>query len=124
VGDARGAVWAALAASVGTLVCCALPSALVLLGLGTTVAAAVSAAPWLVVLSKHKVWVFLLAGALIAGSRVYAWRLSLRRTPAGVSCPTRLGQVTRTVWWISASLYGSAFFVAFVLGPLLAWSDG
>lgn len=122
--DARGAVWAAFVASLGTLVCCALPSALVFLGLGTTVAAAVSAAPWLVVLSKHKVWVFLVAGILIAWSRLYAWRPTLRGGPVGVSCPTALGKVTRTVWWISASLYASAFFVAFVLGPLLAWSDG
>ena len=36
----------------GTLVCCALPSLLVSLGLGSTVAALVGAAPWLVTLSQ------------------------------------------------------------------------
>jgi hypothetical protein len=40
--------------SFGTLLCCALPSLLVLLGLGATVASLLSAAPWLVSLSHHK----------------------------------------------------------------------
>ena len=44
--------------SFGTLLCCALPSLLVLLGLGATVASFLSAVPWLVVLSRHKTWVF------------------------------------------------------------------
>jgi len=33
--------------SIGTLLCCALPSLLVLFGLGATVASVLSAAPWL-----------------------------------------------------------------------------
>ena len=69
--EPRAAVWSALVAAFGTLVCCALPSLLVLLGFGSTVAAAVSATPWLVVLSQNKEWVFLLSGLLIMGSRLY-----------------------------------------------------
>jgi len=42
-----------LFSSVGTLLCCALPSVLVLAGLGATVASTLSALPWLVVLSHH-----------------------------------------------------------------------
>jgi hypothetical protein len=37
-----------LFSSFSTLICCALPSVLVLLGMGTTVASLLSAAPWLV----------------------------------------------------------------------------
>lgn len=37
-----------LFASLGTLVCCALPSLFVLLGLGATLASLLSSAPWLV----------------------------------------------------------------------------
>ena len=44
--------------SFGTLLCCALPSLLVLLGLGATVASFLSAVPWLVTVSRHKNWVF------------------------------------------------------------------
>ena len=52
------------------MICCALPSLLVLLGFGTTVAAVVSAAPWLVVLSQNKIWVFLAAGPKIRTGRL------------------------------------------------------
>ena len=47
-----------LFSSFSTLICCALPSVLVLLGMGTTVASLLSAAPWLVSLSRHKIWTF------------------------------------------------------------------
>jgi hypothetical protein len=122
--DARAAVWASLAATLGTLICCALPALLVLLGFGTTVAAAVSAAPWHVVLSQNKVWVFLAAGLLIAASRAYSDYLVPRLTPEGASCPPALGQVTRFVWWSSVGMYAVGFFVAFMLGPILMWLDG
>src|SRR5579863_5915425 len=57
--------------SLGTLLCCALPSLLVLLGLGATVASVLSLVPWLVALSHHKNWVFIVAGVLISGNLVY-----------------------------------------------------
>lgn len=52
--ESRAFGYLSLFASFGTLICCALPSLLVLLGLGATVAAFLSAAPWLVTLSRHK----------------------------------------------------------------------
>jgi len=116
-------VWAALAASVGTLVCCALPALLVLLGLGTTVAAVVSAAPWLVALSRYKGWVFLAAGTLIVGSRLYARHVAPRIVADGAVCPLPLSRVTRVVWWTSVVLYAAGVFVAYGLGPLLTWLD-
>src|SRR5271154_2988298 len=57
--------------SLGTLLCCALPSLLVLLGLGATVASVLSEAPWLVTMSHHKHWVFIMAGILISSNFVY-----------------------------------------------------
>ena len=62
--------------SFGTLLCCALPSLLVLFGLGATVASFLSAAPWLVTLSRHKVWVFSGAGVLIAANFVYVYTVA------------------------------------------------
>ncbi len=72
-GTSRSAVlsYVALFSSLGTLLCCALPSLLVLFGLGTTVAAFLSAVPWLVTLSHRKTWVFAISGILIAGNFVY-----------------------------------------------------
>lgn len=54
--------------SLGTLLCCALPSVLVLVGLGATVASTLAALPWLVMLSHHKSLTFGISGFLIAAS--------------------------------------------------------
>jgi mercuric ion transport protein len=54
--------------SLGTLLCCALPALLVLIGLGATVASVVSSAPWLITLSRHKNWTFTVAGLLIGAN--------------------------------------------------------
>lgn len=115
--------------SMGTLVCCALPSLLVLLGLGATVASALSAAPWLVTLSRHKAWVFAVSGALIAANFYYVYRLAPRLKAAGaageacpIDDPSACGtatRVSRVVLWVSAALYLVGFSVAYVLGPIL-----
>lgn len=122
--DGRVGVWSALFATLGTLLCCALPSLLVLLGLGSTVAAAVSAAPWLVVLSQNKGWVFLVAGLSIVGSRVYVRYVAPRVVVEGAVCPPVLSRMTRTAWWASVALYFVGVFVAYLLGPLLTWRQG
>jgi len=123
VAEGRAAVWSALAAAFGTLICCALPSLLVLLGFGTAVAAAVSAAPWLVVLSQNKGWLFAAAGLLIVGSRMYSYYVAPRVTPEGAACSPMLGALTRRVWWTSVTVYAAGFFVAFLLGPILMWGE-
>ena len=64
--------------SVGTLLCCALPSLLVLAGLGASVASTLSSLPWLVTLSRHKNWTFSISGALIALSFVNAHYIAPR----------------------------------------------
>src|SRR5947207_15934359 len=64
--------------SFGTLLCCALPSLLVLFGLGATVATFLSAVPWLVALSRHKNWVFVVSGVLILGNVVYVYSIAPR----------------------------------------------
>ncbi len=71
--------------SVGTLLCCALPSLLVLLGLGATVASFLSAIPWLVTLSRHKNWVFAVSGLLI-GNVVYVYGLAPKLRAQGEAC--------------------------------------
>src|SRR5438552_5073777 len=62
--------------SLGTLLCCALPSLLVLFGLGATVATVLSEVPWLVALSHHKHWVFIVAGLMITGNFVYVYAIA------------------------------------------------
>ena len=118
-----------LFSSFGTLICCALPSVLVLLGMGTAVASLLSAAPWLVSLSRHKIWTFSIAGTLIACSFVMTYVIA-PRLRAGEACaaddPTTCGEVSRlsrVLLWGSAIIYSGGFFVAYLLGPLLERLD-
>jgi mercuric ion transport protein len=118
-----------LFSSFSTLICCALPSVLVLLGMGTTVASLLSAAPWLVSLSRHKIWTFSIAGVLISLSFLVTYLIAprLRR---GEICdaddPTTCGEVSkvsRLLLWGSAIIWSCGFFVAYLLGPILERMD-
>lgn len=116
--------------SLGTLLCCALPSLLVLFGLGATVATVLSDLPWLVELSHHKHWVFIVAGLLITGNFVYTYAIAprlQRRVGAcdpndPVACQTA-SRLSRVVLWCSAGLYMVGCFTAYLLGPLLVHFD-
>ncbi len=118
-----------LFSSFSTLICCALPSVLVLLGLGTTVASLLAAAPWLVSLSRHKIWTFSIAGTLIAASFAMTYVIA-PRLRQGKACesdvPTTCGVVSklsRVVLWGSALIWSGGFFVAYLLGPILERID-
>jgi mercuric ion transport protein len=112
--------------SFGTLLCCALPSLLVLLGLGATVASFLSAVPWLVTLSRHKVWIFAISGMLISGNLLYVYVIAPRLTDRGAACPTdkpsacaSASRFSRIVLWVATTIYAIGVFSAFILGPLL-----
>ncbi len=118
-----------LFSSFSTLICCALPSVLVLLGMGTTVASLLSAAPWLVSLSRHKIWTFSIAGTLIALSFLVTYLIA-PRLRQGEACnaddPTTCGEVSklsRVILWGSAVIWSCGFFVAYLLGPILERMD-
>ena len=118
-----------LFSSFSTLICCALPSILVLLGLGTTVASLLSAAPWLVSLSRHKIWTFSIAGILIAASFLMTYVIAPQLQKGEVCAaddPTTCGEVSklsRVILWGSALIWSGGFFVAYLLGPILERMD-
>lgn len=58
--------------SLGTFLCCALPSLLL------------SAMPWLVTLARHQVWVFSVTGTVILADLMYATSRRARWTVGGV----------------------------------------
>jgi mercuric ion transport protein len=115
--------------SLSTLICCALPSLLVLLGLGAAVASTLSSMPWLVSLSHHKIWVFGISGTLILLSFVQAYVVTPRLQKGQESCtaddPTcsRAARVSGVLLWFSATIYMIGFITAFLLGPILSWLD-
>jgi mercuric ion transport protein len=112
-------------AVLGTTVCCALPITLVSLGLGSVVASLVTTAPWLVALSHHKAWVFLVAGGLLLANFWVLYRGGgTACEPGGVCDPARpAGRWLRRIFWGSASLYLVAIFAAYLSVPLARLLD-
>lgn len=107
--------------SFGTLICCAIPALLVILGAGAALAGVVSAFPQLIWLSQHKLWIFSIGGILIAIS------LMGHRFAAAQACPVDQKENCDTTkrssnWllWISVGLYVIGFTVTFVLPKLLS----
>jgi mercuric ion transport protein len=114
--------------SLSTLFCCALPSLLVLFGLGASVASVLSFLPWLVALSRHKQWTFAVSGILIALSFINMYYVSPRirlkqcisNSPSACEEASKLGKV---LLWASAGIYTVGVFVSYVLAPILARLD-
>lgn len=114
--------------SVGTLLCCALPSLLVLAGLGASVASTLSSLPWLVTMSRNKHWTFFISGVLIGLSFIHMYFLAPRwklntctpENPAGCAEGSKISKV---LLWTSAVIYGIGFFAAFILGKILSILD-
>lgn len=107
----------ALFTSLGTLLCCALPAALVAIGAGAVLAGLVTAVPQIVFLSEHKVALFAVAGAMLAASA--ALRYANRHAPCpadprlAASC-TRLRRIGGVALYGSMAVYAVGFFFAFV----------
>jgi mercuric ion transport protein len=114
--------------SVGTLLCCALPSLFVLFGLGALVASTLSFLPWLVTLSRHKQLTFAISGMLIALGFVNIYMVAPRLRAAEACQPgdtacADANRFSKIVLWVSAGIYSVGFFVAYVLGPILSRLD-
>ena len=129
--DRRSAMlsYFSLFTSLSTLLCCAIPSLLVLFGLGASVASMLAFTPWLVTLSRHRVWTFSVSGTLIGLSFVNTYYL-VPRLPGSDVCDAGDGsacrnasRVSKVLLWVSAGVYAVGFFVAYALGPILTKLD-
>lgn len=114
--------WLTLFSASGTLLCCAVPIVFVSLGFGGTVAALTSTVPVLIVLSQHKLWVFMAAGTLLLLSGLVLYRYSFERT-----CPmdlqssrwcVRARAWNRRLYWTAVTIWGLGFFAAYLVLPL------
>ena len=118
------AAWLSLAASGGTVLCCALPALLVSLGLGAALAGLVSAAPALVWVSEYKGPVFAVAAGLLAAAGVLQRRLRTAPCPIDPvlrqAC-LRTRRWSRWVWLLAVVLFCLGALFAFV-APL--WMGG
>jgi mercuric ion transport protein len=132
-GSAKNRSWVfsylSLFTSLSTLLCCALPSLLVLFGLGASVASMLSFMPWLVSLSHHKSWVFAISGTLILLSFIQTYAIAPRLRKGADTCATddpscdRASKISKILLWISAAIYLIGVFTAYLLGPILSRMD-
>ncbi len=129
VRESRLPGYLSLFASVGTLLCCALPTLLVFLGFGATVASVAASVPALVTLSRLKAWMFAVAGTVIAAGFAYrrwlAPRVLARRlacSPDDPRCRT-LDRLSGALLWIATGVYVVGAAVAYGLPQALAWFE-
>ena len=115
------ASWLSLFASTGTLLCCALPSLLVVLGMGATMAGLVGSFPQLVWLSQHKVWIFVGSGFLLSLAGYFQYRARFEPCPTDPKLAAVCDRSRKWSLWIlvfSGSLWLIGAFFAF-LAPIL-----
>ena len=116
----------ALFTSTGTLLCCALPSAIAALAGGAAVASFVSTFPWLVSISQHKEWIFLPAGLMIVLSGLLVYRPKGKvacSLTGGQGCEVA-GRFTKAMFWMSAGIFTVGLFFAYALVPALRLLEG
>jgi len=86
------------------------------LGLGSVVAASIEAAPWLIPIGRHKTFIFVAVGVLLA---VNYWLAIVR--PRRIECApgeichidSPAMRINRIVFWTSVVIWGGAVAVAY-----------
>lgn len=111
----------ALFSSFSTLLCCALPTLFVTIGMGATVAGLVGTFPQIVWLSERKVYLFLFCGAMLLLSGYLQWRA--RNEPCPIdpvlaqACKSSRGW-TLKIYLVSLFIFLVGVFFAY-LAPIL-----
>lgn len=103
--------------SMSTLICCALPSLLVSLGMGAVMAGLASNVPGLIWISEHKPGVFIFAGAMLAMNGLLLWRN--RNAPCPIDPALREAclsgrKFSARIYFISLAVSATGFFFAYV----------
>jgi hypothetical protein len=113
--------WLGLFGSLGTLLCCAIPSMLVLLGFGATLASFLGNFPELIWLSENKGMVFTLS-FLMLGLSYLGQKFSETQ-----ACPIdkredceRAKNWSKPIFWVSVLINGIGVFYAFILPKILS----
>lgn len=112
--------WLSLFTSFGTLICCAIPSLLVILGMGATLVSLLGKFPQLIWLSEHKAWLFGVSLGLLTLT------FFVRRYSAKQVCPMdaretceRTRRWSDIVYWSAVVINLLGVVTTFVLPRLL-----
>tara|TARA_E500000331_G_C17127562_1_gene656700 strand:+ start:446 stop:826 length:381 start_codon:yes stop_codon:yes gene_type:complete len=104
--------------SLGTLLCCALPTLFVALGAGAVLVGLLSNLPFLIILSKYKGILFLISGLLIGFSGLLIWKSRNAPCPAdplkAKTCAV-LRKISIYIYFFSLLVYLIGFFFAYVI---------
>lgn len=112
--------WLTLFVTSGTLLCCALPILLVMLGFGAVVASLNVHIPGLVFLAEHQLWTLGFSAILLLFLAWIIWR-------PNQACPSDLDlalhcqqakQWNKRIFWLSIIIWIIGFFFSVVLLPL------
>lgn len=109
----------ALFTSLGTLICCALPAMLVMLGMGAVWAGVLNAVPGITVFGENKAIVFGITALVLSASGAWQWHartLPCPVDPARARACTRLRRISWTLWGISVAAFLIGGFFAFFPG--------
>ena len=107
--------------SMSTLMCCAIPSLLVSLGLGAVLAGLASNMPALVWISEHKIQVFIFSGLMLTLNGLIIWKN--KDAPCPIDPKLRNAcisgrKTSRNLYFISLGVFLIGFFFAYV-APIL-----
>lgn len=112
--------WLSLFSSFGTLICCAIPSLLVVLGMGATLVGLVGKFPQLVWLSEHKAWLF--GSSLTLLTITFFVRRYADRQPCPIDAReacTRTKKWSAIVYWTAVAINVIGIFTTFILPRIL-----
>ncbi|MEL6825791.1 MAG: hypothetical protein AAFN91_06030 [Pseudomonadota bacterium] len=106
----------ALFTSATTLICCALPAMLVMVGMGAVWSGVIGAVPGITWFGAHKELVFGVTGLVLIASGAWQWHartLPCPADPVKARACTRLRRISWTLWGISVAAFGIGGFFAF-----------
>jgi hypothetical protein len=109
----------ALFTSVTTLICCALPAMLVMIGMGAVWSGVIGAFPGITWFGANKHIVFTVTGLVLAASGAWQWHarnLPCPIDPMKARACTRLRRISWTLWAISVTAFCIGGFFAFFPG--------
>jgi len=106
----------ALFTSATTLICCALPAMLVMVGMGAVWSGVVGTVPGITWFGANKHLVFTVTGLVLAASGAWQWHARTLPCPADpikARACTRLRRISWTLWGISVAAFIIGGFFAF-----------
>lgn len=115
----------ALFTSTSTLLCCALPAVIATFAGGAAVGTLLITFPWLIPISHHKEWIFLVSGLLIGMSSILTFRPQSQlacSVTGGKGCEVA-GRFTKFLFWGAVAIYGTGIFFSYGIVPLLRFFD-